>query len=96
MENGIRIIEVKTKKQQKEFIEFPLRLYKGNPFFVPPLYGDEKKLFTDKNTYNLIANPVYENDRKNVGRIQKESNELFKLLQENPKEFEEWLEDLLK
>ena len=73
MENGIRIIEVKTKKQQKEFIEFPLRLYKGNPFFVPPLYGDEKKLFTDKNTYNLTCKSVFfiaENNGETVGRIQ--------------------------
>ena len=73
MENGIRIIEVTTKKQQKEFIEFPLRLYKGNPFFVPPLYGDEKKLFTDKNTYNLTCKSVFfiaENNGETVGRIQ--------------------------
>ena len=49
-----------------------------------------------KLTYIPINEAAYENDRKNVGRIQKESNELFKLLQENPKEIEEWLEDLLK
>jgi hypothetical protein len=31
-------------KDIKEFIEFPLRLYKGVYGFVPPLYTDEKKL----------------------------------------------------
>ena len=41
----VEIREVKTKKEQKEFIEFPLNLYKGNPYFVPPLYSDEKKMF---------------------------------------------------
>ena len=42
-----------AKKQQKEFIEYPLRLYKDNPYFVPPLYMDEKALFTDKNIYSF-------------------------------------------
>ena len=40
----VEIKEVKTKKDIKEFIEFPLRLYKTCPQFVPPLYGDEKKV----------------------------------------------------
>ena len=40
----VEIKEVKTRKDIKEFIEFPLRLYKNVPYFVPPLYGDEKKL----------------------------------------------------
>ena len=40
----IDIVEVKSKKDIKEFIRFPLRLYKGVPSFVPMLYADEKKL----------------------------------------------------
>ena len=48
----IEIVPVKTKRDQKEFIEFPLRLYKDNPYFVPPLYGDEKKMFKSKFVYN--------------------------------------------
>lgn len=40
----IKIREVKTAFDIKEFIEFPLRLYKNCPYFVPPLYSDEKKL----------------------------------------------------
>jgi hypothetical protein len=40
----ITISEVKTKKDIKDFIEFPLELYKSCPYFVPPLYSDEKKL----------------------------------------------------
>ena len=41
----IEVREVKSKKEQKDFINFPLKLYKNNPYFVPPLYGDEKKIF---------------------------------------------------
>ena len=41
----ITVKEIKTRKERKEFIDFPLKLYKGNPYFVPPLYMDEKKIF---------------------------------------------------
>ena len=40
----VEIREVKTAADIREFIEFPLRMYKHCPCFVPPLYGDEKKL----------------------------------------------------
>ena len=69
----LEIIEVKTKKDRKEFVEYPLRLYKGNPYFVPPLYGDEMKLFTSKNIYNDTCKSVFylaKKDGKTVGRIQ--------------------------
>jgi GNAT superfamily N-acetyltransferase len=46
----ITVKEVATKKELNDFIAFPLRLYKGNPFFVPPLHFDEKAtLRKDKN-----------------------------------------------
>ena len=66
------IKEVKTKREVKEFIEFPLRLYKGVFGFVPPLYSDEKKLLL-KNPHSAIAESVFflaEKDGKTVGRIQ--------------------------
>lgn len=40
----IVIKEVRTKKDMRAFVRFPLRLYKSSPYFVPPLYGDEMKL----------------------------------------------------
>ncbi len=69
----ITIIEVKTKKQRKEFVEYPLRLYKGNRYFVPPLYGDEMKMFTDKNVYFNTCDSAFflaQREGKTVGRIQ--------------------------
>ena len=68
----IEVIEVKTKKQIREFINFPLNLYKNNPYFVPPLYIDEKKLFNKNYIYNDQAEAVYYNaylHGKIVGRI---------------------------
>ena len=41
----VTIKEVKTKKEIKEFVNFPLNLYKGSPYFVPELYGEEIALF---------------------------------------------------
>ncbi len=68
----VEIKEVKTKKQQKEFLNFPLNLYKDNPYFVPPLYMDEKKIFKKNYLYLDQAEAVYYNayiDGKIVGRI---------------------------
>lgn len=69
----VEIIEVKTKKDIKEFINFPLNLYKNNPYFVPPLYDDEKSIFTDKNVYFKTCVSKFflaKKDGKVVGRIQ--------------------------
>ena len=69
----LKIQEVTTKKLRKEFIEFPLKLYKGNPCFVPPLYGDEKKMFRKDFVYNDTCKFVCYNayrDGEMVGRIQ--------------------------
>lgn len=68
----VEVREAKTKKQQKEFLEFPLKIYKGNPYFVPPLYCDEKSIFSPDYMYYDQAEAVYFNayrDGKIVGRI---------------------------
>lgn len=69
----VKIVPVKTGREIKEFIEFPLRLYKNNPYFVPPLYGDEKKMFTRKFVYNETCDFICflaKKDGVTVGRIQ--------------------------
>ena len=69
----ITIEKVTTKKQQKEFIDFPLKLYDGCEYFVPPLYMDEKKMFRKSFVYNdtceIVCFNAYEDGRM-VGRIQ--------------------------
>ena len=78
----VEIREVRTRKEQKRFLEFPLDMYADNPNFVPPLYGDEKKMFRDDFVYNDMCEHVYFNayrDEVMVGRIsgilQKAANE---------------------
>ena len=78
----ITVREVKTKKEQKAFLDFPLDLYAGNPCFVPPLYMDEKKIFRSDYVYNDCCDAAYflaYKDGVVAGRIQgiiqKASNE---------------------
>lgn len=69
----ITIIEVKTKKDLKKFVQFPIDLYKDNEYFVPALTMDEMDNFNPK------KNPAYEfcetklflayKDKRVVGRI---------------------------
>ena len=69
----ITVEEVKTKKQIKEFLDFPLKMYKDNPCFVPPLYGDELKMFKKgfvyADTCKMACFNAYDGG-KQVGRIQ--------------------------
>lgn len=80
----IIVEKVTTKRQQKEFLEFPLSLYKDNPYFVPSLYLMEKEIFKKNYGYYDTCESVCFNaylDDKVVGRIQailqKASNEKY-------------------
>ena len=69
----VEIREVKSKKDIKAFIELPLNMYKGNPYFVPPLYSSEKVIFKKKNPYTSSSDSSFflaYKDGKLVGRIQ--------------------------
>lgn len=69
----ITVVEVNNKKERKRFLDFPYTLYKGNPCYTPPLYSEEKLLFSDKNVYHDTCESVFFNaydDGVQVGRIQ--------------------------
>jgi len=69
----IVIKEVASKREIRDFAEFPLQLYKGNPYWVPQITADEIKLISK------ATNPAFEfcdaqywlayKDGKIVGRI---------------------------
>lgn len=78
----VTVEAVTTAKQQKAFLDFPLKLYKDNPNFVPPLYGDEKKMFKPGFVYRDTCEMGFwlaYREGKVVGRImailQKASND---------------------
>ncbi len=65
--------EISTKKELKKFVKFPFKLYKNNPYWVPPLINDEV------DSFDKTKNPVFEHanaqfflayrDSEIVGRI---------------------------
>ena len=68
----VDVREVTSQKDKREFLDFPLRLYRGNPYFVPPLYMDEKKIFLKDYVYYDTCEAVYflaERHGETVGRI---------------------------
>lgn len=69
----ITVEEVLTAKQRKQFIDFPIKLYKGNKYYVPMLRSGEKLIFKADYPYNKVCDVVFYNaykDGKIVGRIQ--------------------------
>ena len=69
----IEIQEVKTRRQQRQFLDFPLELYKDNPWFVPPFYADEKKMFKPGFVYSDCCDWICFialRDGRMAGRIQ--------------------------
>ena len=81
----IKIVEVKSRRQMTAFIHFPEKLYKGNPYWVPALVGDEYDAFNPKKNaaYEFCEAAcwlAYNEKNKIVGRvagiINKKSNEL--------------------
>lgn len=81
----VKIIEVKTLKQRKAFIEFPYKLYNGNKYYVPCLRMDERKIFDSRCNYSDVSESIFFLAYKNgelVGRIhginQLQYNEIHK------------------
>ncbi len=50
----ITLQEMTSKKEMKAFVKFPFKLYKNNPYWVPPIINDEVESF-DK-----TKNPVFQ------------------------------------
>jgi len=44
----IELKRVKTNRELGEFIRFPFRIYKNNPFWLPPLLLDDRNFFNPK------------------------------------------------
>jgi GNAT superfamily N-acetyltransferase len=69
----ISVIEVKNSDQLKQFVRFPMDLYKNNPYYVPALINDEIKIWNPKENPALQYSEAkqflaYQNN-KIVGRI---------------------------
>ena len=72
-QNDIIIKEVTTKCELRKFVQFGIDLYKGNPYYCPPIFFDEINTFDPKKNPALevceyITYMAYR-DGKIVGRI---------------------------
>jgi len=69
----IKIKEIFSKKEMKQFVTFPFSLYKNNKYWVPPIIKDEIDSFDkDKNPVFKQATAQYflaYKDNKIVGRV---------------------------
>ncbi len=81
MEKGKRyeVREVGNKKEFKDFIYFPYKLYEGDTNWVAPLISEERKFYDSRCNFFLKKNPValfvcYADDEP-VGRISSIINE---------------------
>lgn len=80
----VTVEEVRTRRQQKEFVDFPLHLYRNCPNYIPPIYMDERKIFSKNNVYSDTCESVFFNayrDGRMAGRvhgiIQRVANEKY-------------------
>ena len=66
------IVEVKTKAQMRKFVNFPLKLFKGNKKYVPCFYAEEMALIREDSVYNEFSKSTFwlcYKDGKIAGRI---------------------------
>ena len=69
----VSIVKVQSRKQLRDFISFPEKLYADNPYWVPALRGDEFDTFDRKNNgaYEYCDSELYlaYKDGEIVGRV---------------------------
>lgn len=53
-QNEITIKEITSKRELRSFVQFGIDLYKGNPYYCPPIFFDEV------NTFDPKSNPALE------------------------------------
>lgn len=71
--NHLIVRPIHSKQEEKTFIQFPWRIYRGNPAWVPPLRMDRRKLIDRKKNpfYKHAAMELFVAERNGemVGRI---------------------------
>ncbi|MCU7612891.1 GTP cyclohydrolase [Chryseobacterium sp. GMJ5] len=71
--SAVSILEVKTSNELKQFVKFPMELYKNNPYYVPSFIKDEIKVWDPKENpalhYSQAKQFLAKKEGKIVGRI---------------------------
>ncbi len=50
----MEIRQVHSRRDEKEFVSLPYRLYRGDPYWVPPLRSEQRKLFRPQSNAMLL------------------------------------------
>ena len=87
MSNAVIIKEVTTKRDLRRFVQFGIDLYKGNPYFCPPIVFDELNAFNQQGNPALevcdfVVYMAYRNDEivgRIVGIVNHRANEAWKV-----------------
>ena len=53
----IEIREIESRRELVDFVRFPFQLYKGNPYWVPPIVKEELEML-DKEGNRVFNNAV--------------------------------------
>ena len=56
----MQIVQVSSRRQKKQFIDFPHDLYKGDPNYVPAIYLDQKQVMNPK------KNPFFQHSKADL------------------------------
>jgi hypothetical protein len=71
--SNIKVKQVLNSSDLELFIKFPMELYKGNPYYVPPLINEEKSIWMKEENpalqYSEAAQFLAYKDENIVGRI---------------------------
>ena len=76
---SVTIKEVQSRKDLRDFVRFPIRLYRDCPHYVPNLYLDEMNALTDRNPmtrYSKTAKFLAYKDGILAGRVMAIINEI--------------------
>ncbi len=70
----MKIIEVQSKKERKEFLQFPVRLYKDSATWIRPLDSDIEQVFDPKKNKTFRSGEAIrwilkDDANKTIGRI---------------------------
>ena len=80
-DNNVIVRAVRTRREKRDFLHLPWKIYKEDPHWIPPLLMDQKRLLhPKKNPYFQHAQAelfVAYRDQKPVGRISAQVDKLF-------------------
>ncbi len=68
-QSAIEIVPVNTPRRVKEFIDFPNRLYRSDPVYVPRLYLQQRESMSRTNPYFRLSEAGFFLARRNGGTI---------------------------